>query len=293
MTAIALLTGVILAGSIATGIVGFTTAPRPKQPTALKPRSRWLRRWDSLTRQDRLRLLAGLIGGLVIYLVNGWILALVLVPIAVAGLPVLLSAPRGGPDLAMLAALEEWTRALAGLLQAGQGLEQAITVSLRSVPDVIRDQVAALVSRIGTGWSTEEALRFFADDLGEGAGGVNDTIAADLILAARTRGSGVTIMMTSLATAVAEQVRAMRAVEADRAKPRWAARAVTVISVVVLAAASFAGPFAEPYRTPVGSVIFLVLLACFIGALVWMRQITVGEPVPRFIGRDVRAEVAR
>jgi hypothetical protein len=66
--------------------------------------------------------------------------------------------------------------------------EEALIATLRSAPDPIRPEVTRLVARLRARWSTEEALRIFADDLDDATG---DLVAANLILGARRRGAGV------------------------------------------------------------------------------------------------------
>ena len=75
--------------------------------------------------------------------------------------------------------MEEWTRSLSGVLTVGIGLEEALVATLRSAPDPIRPEVTRLVARLRARWSTEEALRMFADDLDDATG---DLVAANLIL---------------------------------------------------------------------------------------------------------------
>src|SRR5699024_3593556 len=101
--------------------------------------------------------------GVVVTALTGWVVALVVLPLAAVGLPVLLTAPHSGTSIAKLEALEEWTRALAGVLTVGVGLEQALTATLRSTPEAIKPEVTALVGRLRARVSTEQALRMFAD----------------------------------------------------------------------------------------------------------------------------------
>jgi len=105
-----------------------------------------------------------------------------LVPAALAGLPVLLSPPSAALKIDRLEAMEEWTRSLSGVLTVGIGLEEALIATLRSTPDPIRPEVTRLVARLRARWSTEEALRMFADDLDDATG---DLVAGNLILGAR------------------------------------------------------------------------------------------------------------
>ena len=153
-------------------------------------------------------------------------------------------------------------------------------------PGTDQPEVSRLVARLRARWDTETALRAFADELDDATG---DLIAANLILAARRRNRSLAAVLQGLAESVAEDVRARRQVEADRAKPRGSARLVTMISAGVLVVLALTGDYVEPYRSPVGQVILVVLLAAYVGALIWMRKMADGNPLPRFLGPDARA----
>src|SRR3546814_11588197 len=92
--------------------------------------------------------------------------------------------------------MEEWTRSLSGVLTVGIGLEQALVATERSTPSAIRPEVQRLVARLRSRWNTEEAIRAFADELDDATG---DLVAANLILAARRRGAGLSRGLDSLA----------------------------------------------------------------------------------------------
>ena len=82
-------------------------------------------------------------------------------------------------------------------------------------------------------------------------------------------------------------------VEADRAKPRATARWVTIITLAVLVIMFFFTTMFEPYRSGIGQVILTVLLAAYVGALVWMKSMAKGKKLPRFIGNEVAQEALR
>ena len=182
--------------------------------------------------------------------------------------------------------MEEWTRSLAGVLTVGVGLEQALIATLRSTPTAIRPEVSRLVARLRARWSTEDALRAFADELDDATG---DLVAANLILGARRRGAGLASILESLAESVAADVRARRQIEADRAKPRATARWVTIITVSVLAVLALTGSYIEPYGTPLGQALLALLLTLYVLTLVWMRRMATGATLPRFIGTPAGA----
>ena len=270
-----------LAGAlIVGGLIGVVAGVRPTAAGSPRPAPR-LDRSLALTPRSRMLLVAGLGLGIVGWLITGWVLAVVLAPVAVIGLPLLLSAPPSATQIVRLEAMEEWTRSLAGVLTVGVGLEQALTATLRSTPAPVASEVERLVARIRARWDTEAALRAFADELDDSTG---DLIAANLILGARRRGAGLASVLEGLAESVAADVRARRQVEADRAKPRSTARWVTVISVGVLIVLAVSGTYVEPYRGPVGQVILVVLLSAYVATLIWMRQMANGRPLPRFLG---------
>jgi Flp pilus assembly protein TadB len=275
-------------GLVALGLLGLVIGLRA---AAVPPRqSTRARRRRGPTRRTRLLLLAGGALGLVGWLITGWILALVIAPIAVIGLPILLSAPPAATQIARLEAMEEWTRSLSGVLTVGIGLEQALVATLRSTPAPIADEVQRLVTRLRARWDTEKALRAFADELDDATG---DLIAANLILGARRRGAGLASVLEGLAESVGADVRARRQVEADRAKPRATARWVTVISASVLVVLALSGTYVEPYRTPVGQVLLVLLLSAYVATLIWMRRMAAGKPLPRFLATRAVAEVTR
>ena len=68
---------------------------------------------------------------------------------------------------------------------------------------------------------------------------------------------------------------------------------VTLISASVLVVLALSGSYVEPYSSPIGQVILLVLLSSYVGTLVWMRRMATGKPLPRFLKTRPEAMVAR
>lgn len=247
-------------------------------------------RWDRLPRRTQQLVIVGIVAGLIIGILTQWFIAVLVLPLAVVGLPWLLSAGDAQNRIARLEAMEEWARSLAGVLTVGVGLEQAIIATLRSAPKEIQPEVNLLAARLRARWPTDHALRAFADDLDDPTG---DLLAANLLLGAQRRGAGLASVLESVAMSVAEDVRARRMVEADRAKPRATARWVTLITLAALAFMFLATDFVEPYKSGIGQVILTFLLAAYVGALVWMKNMAKGKKLPRFIGNEVAQEALR
>lgn len=285
MPLLAALAAMVIIGGAILVYLGLKPAPVRTAPPRRKSA---LQRYGQLLGADprsrRLRLAGGVgfVLGLVIAAATGWLVAVIIVPAAFVGIPMLLMTSEGKKTIERIEAMEEWTRSLSGVLGAGVGLEQAIQATLsRSTPAAIRPEVAALVARLRSRWSTQAALRAFAEELNDATG---DAIVGGLLMAADQRGQGLAAMLEGVAERAAEDVRNRRRIEADLAKPRGTARWVTIITVVVLVGMVFNGSYIEPYKTPIGGVVLLTLLSAYVGALLWMRQMAQGEEIPRFLG---------
>ena len=274
-------------GLIVAGILGLIAASRPIPTNQATPRrdSRLLRWVWAVPARTRVLAAAGLTAGMLLAVLTGWLVAVLVVPAAVLGLPFLVGASPETGRISRLEAMAEWTRNLAGVLTVGVGLEQALVATLRSTPEPIKAEVSRLVARLRARWSTEDALRVFADELDDATG---DLVAAYLILGARRRGSGLASVLQGLAESVAEDVTARRKIEADRAKPRSNARTVTLISAGVLILLALNGQFMAPYATPLGQLILTVLLTGYGASLIWLRRMSLGQPLPRFLGAGLK-----
>jgi tight adherence protein B len=277
----------VAGGLIVAGILGLIVASRPipVDQAMLRRDSRLLRRVRAVPPRTRLLAVAGVTVGMLLAVLTGWLVAVLVVPAAVLGLPFLVGAPPETARINRLEAMAEWTRNLAGVLTVGVGLEQALVATLRSTPEPIKAEVSRLVARLQARWSTEDALRVFADELDDATG---DLVAAYLILGARRRGSGLASVLQGLAESVAEDVTARRKIEADRAKPRSNARTVTLISAGVLILLALNGQFMAPYATPLGQLILTVLLTGYGASLIWLRRMSLGQALPRFLGAGLK-----
>ncbi|WP_245634785.1 type II secretion system F family protein [Janibacter terrae] len=282
--------GALMGALVVAGLILLVEGLRKVPPRAKKVKVAAGARdsaWDRLPRRTQQIIIVGVLAGLLFALVTGWVIAIVLIPAAIIGLPWLLSSGDAAAQVDRLEAMEEWTRSLAGVLTVGVGLEQAIVATLRSAPKEIQPEVNLLAARLRARWPTEEALRAFADDLDDSTG---DLLAANLLLGAQRRGAGLASVLESVAVSVGEDVRSRRMVEADRAKPRATARWVTIITLVVLVVLFFFTDMLDPYRSGIGQLLLAVLLAAYVAALVWMKSMAKGKKLPRFIGNEVARE---
>lgn len=257
-----------------------TTRPeavRGQRPGPVVRARRW---WARLSRRWRLLLGAALVSGLVAFAVTGWAVMLVVVPAAALGLPWLLGTPPNR-ELVLLQALDQWVRLLNSSILTGKSVGDAIRATRRQSPEVLQPSIDLAVSRMDGRWSTADALRALAD---EHETPEVDAVVAALMLASQRGGTGTSDTLAGIAEATQERLRAMREVEAERAKPRIVVRQITVVTLVVLAAALVVGgDYFAPYGTVSGQLILAVLLAAYVGALVVLRQRTMPKRRERIL----------
>lgn len=287
----ALLLGITIAAALWLVIQGIW--PSPPTPTSLSQRAlARLRRIAGLHKsaaisQRRRHLLLGLLAGIGGWLFTGWIILVLLTPLAFLVLPPLLGRPTTSLTLAKLTALETWCRSIAGLMASRTGLEAAIHASVHSAPPVIRPAVADLSARVSAQVPLERAMRAFADDIDDP---LADTIAAAITIGGQRRahrgGGGTASALTELAHSVAAEVTSRTSIETERAGPRNSVRLITLIALLATAAGFASRSYMEPYSTPVGQVILLVLGLLFLACLLWIRRITAGESTPRLHQQD-------
>ncbi len=224
--------------------------------------------------------------GLLAWAATGWPALGLAACGAAVGLPAMLGADRRAKEaIDRVEAVQEWARRVADILAIGVGLEQALAGAARSAPASIRVQTATLAARIAAGAGTEPSLRQFADELADPSA---DLVVAALILASRRRGPGVAAALTGIADSAAEEVAARRRIEADRAKPRATARAVTLITVGIITLGLLNSDYTAPYGGPVGQIVLAGTLGFFAAALWWMHRMTVGVELPRILDRQAR-----
>ena len=286
-----------LAGAcLGLAVLAIAVAARPDllpAPRARDPRRRW-RRSRVQPGWAAWRWPAAALVGLVVIAASRWLVAGVLVAVAVVGLPAIFTTSQtAAARIDRVEAIEEWTRRLADLLRSGVGLDQALVTSASTAPERLQPQIQALAARLLARWSTRDALLALADDIDDAAG---DLVVAAMLLAAERRGPGLATTLAAAADSVAAEVASRRAVEAERAKPRTTARAVTLITLGVVAVGSLNGEYLAPYREPLGQLVLVLLASGFAACLWWVRTLTLAPPAPRALsgaapGRD--REVSR
>ncbi|MEV5776599.1 type II secretion system F family protein [Streptomyces antimycoticus] len=291
-TLIMVVCGMAVVGGLVALIAGLVGTTEPARPGLV---SRWRARTSGQPdpaeqRMRRQTLLGGgIVLGLAVWLVTGVFMAGVLAGLAVVGVPWLLTPTKSSQArIVQLEALSHWARQLADGLRVGRGLQQALITSRKGAPAVLEEPVAALADRLQLGWNPEDALREFADELGDVTA---DKLVAALILSISDRGPGLAQSLEDLAETVREEVGKRRKSEADRAKPRQTVRWMTFITLGLIGMGFLVTSYTAPYGTLLGELVLAVVTAGFIAVLTWMRSLAEYRPIPRFLVADPRSRV--
>lgn len=279
---LAVLAGALLAGGLAMMVMGLLRVHRPGEGVGVPRVGGRFGRLPRLSRPTWLKLGLGLVLGVVAAMLTGWPVMVALGPAAMVGVPWLLGTPPNR-ELDLLVALERWTRGLASSVPTGKSIADAVRATRRQVASVLAPAVMTAVMRMDARWSAPDALHAMADDLDSPHA---DACLAALALASQRGGTGATVTLQALATSLQARLRALREIEAERAKPRVVVRQVTVITMVVIGAALLlGGSYFEPYSTAVGQLLLAGLLLAYVGSLVMLRQRTMPRRRDRILVR--------
>lgn len=274
--AMLLVGGIVILAAVAAGVL--VQRPRPQESTGL-----WTRVVDKVrgvSRRERVTLVAGLVGGVLVAAWTQWPLMLLVVPLAVYGVPHLLSAPKQD-QIELLQALDRWVRGMTATMATGKSITDALRLSARTPPPLLADHLVLLIRRLDDRWPAPQALLALADDLDSPDA---DAVLASLVLAAHRGGTGATATLAALADTIQERLKALREIESERSKPRAVVKQVTIITLVLLGASLLlARDFFAPYGTPVGQALLAGLIAAYVGSLLMLRRLTLPRQRDRIL----------
>lgn len=237
-----------------------------------------------LTRREIIVLVVTVTGGLVYGATTGfWAMGL-LIPVMAVGLPRVLADPPTS-SVETLDALQQWTRKLAGLIEAGYTLGPALSVSARTAPPTIAPHVQRLVVSMRSSRSTTAALYRFGDELNDP---VADKVVAALIKAATVNENAVAPILTALATMVTDEVSYRQATLLAQTSPRSTASKVTLVTVAASLAFILLTNFGQAYREPLGQLVLLSLAGLYGLLLWWIKAKSTLTPVPRWLVTPTR-----
>lgn len=195
-------------------------------------------------------------------------------------------------SIARLEGLAAWTESLRDTIAGAVGLEQAIPATAYAASPAIAGHLTTLADRLRVRTPLPIALQGLADDLDDSSA---DLILAALILNSRLRGPGLRDVLTSLAHSAREELEMRRRVSAGRASTRRSVQIVVAITVIfVLGLAIFNRDYVQPFSSPLGQAVLVIVLLFFAAGFAWMRRLSVFELPERFLfasgpAQDVRS----
>lgn len=212
--------------------------------------------------------------GVVAMLLTGWVAAgLGAAALALVAPGLLRPSAASQRHITRLEALASWTRRLADLLASGaaQTLQDAVARAALTSPAPIETETKALSSRMGPR-GMETALRQFAKEIADPVG---DHVAMALIVRDRHGATGLTDVLTALASDVDEQVRMRRAILSEQKKAVSNVRMILAVTVIVWVGLSiFAHSYMGPYNTVVGQIALTLIVAGFAGTIAWLQRLS-------------------
>ncbi|GAA3546368.1 type II secretion system protein [Aeromicrobium flavum] len=234
------------------------------------------------------RALIGVGVGLLILLLTSWPVLAIAVGLLVWFSPMLFGGLASEKRaMARLEGLAAWTESLRDTIAGAVGLEQAIPATAYAASPAIQPALIRLTDRLRVRTNLSTALQGFADDIDDPSA---DLIVATLILNSRLRGPGLREVLTSLAKSARADLDMRRRIGASRSSTRRSVQIVMGVTVVfVLGLSIFNRSYVEPYSTPIGQLVLLVVIGLFAAGFIWMRRLSEYEMPERFLLGKVEA----
>jgi tight adherence protein B len=226
---------------------------------------------------------SGVAAGLAAYGLTGWLAGGVLVAVGAVAAPRLWSGRADHRrEIARVEAIAAWAEMLRDTMAGAAALEQAIVATGPIAPDPIAGPVARLAVRLEIE-PLPVALRRFADEVDHPT---CDFVVAALIIAAEKEARELGPLLGQLALCARDEAKMRTRIWIERAKTRTS---VKVIAGCVLVFAGglllFSRSYLEPYDSPGGQAVLLVIGALFAVSLVGMERMARIELPDRFVAR--------
>jgi ABC-type nitrate/sulfonate/bicarbonate transport system permease component len=265
--------GVLL---VAAGVRG-----RPVLPTRTPHTTN--RRSGSTTPTGARRLALVALAGLACWLLTGWLAAGVAVALVLVAAPRLFGAGERKSLIAKTEAIAAWTEMLRDSMAAADGVEQAIEATVAIAPAPIRSHVAML-DAARRSRPLASALREFGRQVDHPSA---DLVVQALVIAAEGEGTDFAKVLGRLASITRGEVRMRLRVEASRARLRTSARLILgVLVAAVVLIASLSRTYLEPYGTPAGQAVLVIVGGAFAAGCVLLDRMSRIELPERFPPRQ-------
>ena len=223
------------------------------------------------------RAAAALAAAVAVAAVTGWVAGGVLAGLAAITLPRLGRDRQAARRLQRMEAVATWTEALRDTLAAAAGLEQTILATATVAPAALDDEVRELAGRVQRGQRLPDALRGFGEQV---ADPTCDLVISALVLASEHQARQLAELLGELATEAREQVAMRLRVEAGRARTRTSVRVIVGTTLAFAAGLILLNrPYLQPYDGPNGQLVLLLVGGLFGLAFAWLARIgRIAEP---------------
>lgn len=204
--------------------------------------------------------------------------------IVVLALPTRRARSRSTVDeTALVEALAVWTEQVRDTISGARGLEQALTVTAETAPNLVRPAARRLAARLGV-TPLPRALRTFAVEVDHP---LADFVVAALVVAAENHVRDFATLLSHLAECCRDDARMRTRVWVARARLRSGVRIIAaVISVFVIGLLILQREYLRAYSTPEGVVVLGLVIAMFSSALLMLMRMGRFETVSRFVAHD-------
>ncbi|MFD6951697.1 type II secretion protein F [Nocardiopsis sp. TSRI0078] len=244
-------------------------------------------RWRAVLfgRQRPLRLVAAIVGSLLVWFVTGWPVAGVLAAAGCWWGPAVLGPDRRHQEqVDGVEAVAAWTEMLRDLMAGAAGLHQAVAATAPIAPEPVRDAVTRLAERLRAGRSTQDALRSFADEVDNPTA---DLVAAALTTAATRHATDLGVLLGTLSEAAREQAAMLVRVAASRARLRTSTRIIVGTTLGMAAFLMVTNPdYMEPFDSVLGQVVLAGVGGLWAAALVWLSRMSRLDLGPRVLAPE-------
>ncbi len=273
-TLLILLLGAVVGAGVLLVVVGMSE----REEAPLRARRDLTQR----VRGNARRALLGVLAGLAILVLTSWPVLAVAVGLLVWFAPALFGGLASEKRaMARLEGLAAWTESLRDTIAGAVGLEQAIPATAYAASPAVQPALLTLSDRLRVRTPLPTALQGFADDLDDPSA---DLIVATLILNARLRGPGLRDVLSSLARSARDDLDMRRRISASRSSTRRSVQIVMGVTVLfVLGLAIFNRSYVEPYATPIGQLVLIVVIGLFAAGFMWMRRLSEYDMPERFL----------
>jgi Flp pilus assembly protein TadB len=252
-----------------------------RRSDSIKPdiTKRFARLWESIAPR-KAWLIGAAAAGLATIAFTGWLVFGLVVTVAITIIPLVMSDPQD-TEVLWLAALDRWLRAVIASIATGKSINEALKGTAKQAPEPLAGSVALLALRLRQRWSLDDALSTFAIEC---ANAEVDAVAAALLVAGSRGGGGAGATLEALADSIQDRLAGARDTATERAKPRVVVRQITGITVAVVAFSAFTNPsYFDPYRSGVGNLLLLALVAMYMFALLKLRSMSIAQPRMRVL----------